>query len=241
MSMPQIKMISLNIEFNRHFDTVLLFFQHQHADIILVQEIFEIDIPLFENILGMKSVFTPMKILCDHESQKLLGTAIFTNLIMTTSYSAYYYGDPANIAIAPFEKPESTARAISVVELKLLNQSFCFINTHFTWTPDGRPSSEQERDLQAMLSLLSTIPEFILCGDFNAPRGTLIFDTLAEMYQDNIPADVSTTIDKDYHRAGDLQLVVDGLFSTAGYQVHAVEIVSGLSDHCAIVATLSLR
>ena len=94
------------------------------------------------------------------------------------------------------------------------------------------------QDLKVLFELLENIPEFILCGDFNAPRGTAIFDSIAEKYKDNIPQDISTTIDKNLHKAGDLQLVVDGLFTTPEYKVDSIKILDKLSDHCAILATI---
>lgn len=89
-----------------------------------------------------------------------------------------------------------------------------------------------------LLKFLSEIPEFILCGDFNAPRGGIIFDTIASKYKDNIPSEINTTIDKNLHKAGDLKLVVDGLFTTPSYQITSIKIIDSLSDHCAILANI---
>jgi hypothetical protein len=80
-----------------------------------------------------------------------------------------------------------------------------------------------------------------MCGDFNAPRGRLIFDRIATKYKDNIPPYVTTTIDKNIHHAGDLQLVVDGLFSTSKYEVRSVQVLDGLSDHCAIIGEVFIK
>ena len=43
------------------------------------------------------------------------------------------------------------------------------------------------------------------------------------------------------HRAGPLQLVVDGMFSTDDYSVSEVALHQGVSDHCAITALVSKR
>ncbi len=93
-----------------------------------------------------------------------------------------------------------------------------------------------------MLKILTKIPELILCGDFNSPRGGGgIYDRLATQYRDHIPAHITTTIDGQLHRAGPLQFVVDGLFSSPEYLVNQVQVVGGLSDHMAIVAKLSKK
>jgi endonuclease/exonuclease/phosphatase family metal-dependent hydrolase len=108
--------------------------------------------------------------------------------------------------------------------------------THFTWTPDGSPSDAQRRDLSAMLDKLKNFGEFVLCGDFNAPRGGEIFSAIAAKYKDNIPPKYTTSIDGNLHRAGHIPLMVDGIFSTPAYRISNVVLHNGVSDHCAITA-----
>ena len=79
----------------------------------------------------------------------------------------------------------------------------------------------------------------MLCGDFNAPRGGEIFGLLAQKYKDNVPQKYTTSIDGILHRAGPLPFMVDGLFSTPGYTVSHVEMVCGISDHCALIANVA--
>jgi endonuclease/exonuclease/phosphatase family metal-dependent hydrolase len=79
----------------------------------------------------------------------------------------------------------------------------------------------------------------ILCGDFNAPRGREIFSRLAKRWHDNVPLHYVTSIDPKLHRAGPLQLMVDGVFSTTDYRVRNVVLHQGVSDHCAITADIA--
>ena len=58
-----------------------------------------------------------------------------------------------------------------------------FLNTHFTWTPNAEVNEMQRQDLPTLFASLDRVPEFILCGDFNAPRGKEIFDTIATVYK----------------------------------------------------------
>ncbi len=235
-----LKIVSLNIEMDRHFDRIIPFLKEQKPDVILLQEVFEKDIPYLEKHLEMKLVFTAAikYLLINNEKQKL-GTATFSNLEITKHYSDYYHGDGRNLPVTHYGEAEKGARSILVVEVVKDHQFYCLVNTHFSWTPNGKPDAQQHKDLTAMLYLLSKIPEFILCGDFNTPRGMPIFDAIAHKYKDNIPSYIRTTIDKNLHRAGDLQLVVDGLFTTLPYHVDSIEVVNNLSDHCAILATIS--
>jgi endonuclease/exonuclease/phosphatase family metal-dependent hydrolase len=84
---------------------------------------------------------------------------------------------------------------------------------------------------------LSGLPDFILTGDFNAPRGRATWDTLAAKYKDNIPARYTSSIDPS-HRAGESPYVVDGIFTTPEYEARNVELHEGISDHKAVTATV---
>ena len=50
-----------------------------------------------------------------------------------------------------------------------------------------------------------------------------------------------TSLDPVLHRAGPLQLMVDGVFSTDDYSVSEVTLHQGVSDHCAITCTIGKR
>jgi len=84
----------------------------------------------------------------------------------------------------------------------------------------------------------SDLNNIIFCGDFNAPRGRKTWSILSSKLKDNIPDEIMTTVDAKIHRAGNLMLVVDGLFTSKNYKVTGVRVISGVSDHCAIVANI---
>jgi len=241
MQPSSLKIICLNIEFDRHLDRIIPFLKTQEADIILLQEVLVKDIPALESTLKMKSVSTLVNSMQRNGVSQSSAIVTFSALPILSSYSAYYRGEKDHLRLIhehdePETVAEKTARAILVTEVMKNGHLYRSINTHFTWSPKGQPTERQHQDLDILFKLLSPLPDFILCGDFNAPRGTAIFDAIASRYKDNIPQDVTTTIDKTLHRAGDLQLVVDGLFSTPGYQIESVKLFDKLSDHWAIVA-----
>ncbi len=239
-----LKMISLNIEFDRHFDLILPFLKKQKPDVILLQEVLDKDLTFLEKELAMKSEFVPLAYRQQDNGQYELGLATFTSLavqkVNTLQFenSHYYKGQAHNLPILRPGIAEIMPRALLITRLMKEENDFCFVNTHFTWSPDGKPSAYQFQDLEVMLDYLQTIESFVLCGDFNAPRGTKIFDTIASYYKDNVPKHITTTIDKNLHKAGDLNLMVDGLFTTPDYQALFVEVVDGVSDHCAIMAVI---
>lgn len=236
-----LKIVSLNIEKDRHLDRIIPFLKKLQPDVILLQEVFSKDIPILEEKLEMKSTFAVMKILLREGNPQPLGIATFSSSPIAKSYTAYYHGNGENPPIGPEGDPLKTARTILVTEVLKNNKAYCLVNTHFTWTPDGQASDLQHQDLDNFFQLLAPLSHFILVGDFNAPRGRVIFDKIALKYKDNIPSHITTTIDKNLHKAGDLQLVVDGLFSTPPYRVESVEAFDGVSDHYAISAKVFFK
>ncbi len=239
-----IKLISLNIETDRHLDLIVPFLKSEQPDVVLLQEVLEKDLDNLSRFLEMQYVFTPLWKIRREDSQtpQTLGIASFSKPKILSSSVSYYFGSREILPILSFyEASYKMSRAIIKIEVEKNSEKFCFVNTHFTRTPDGMPNARQRRDLRKMLDLLSDTPELILCGDFNAPRGRETFGQIAKVYKDNIPQDITTTIDQNLHRFKNLQLVVDGLFTTDGYEVQDIKIVPGVSDHCAIVAHVTME
>ncbi len=130
-----------------------------------------------------------------------------------------------------------------MTELAKGDQKYMVINTHFTWSAKGEVSEEQIQDSQVFLQMLDDYSDFVLCGDFNTVRGVgdSLFQTLSQRYADNVPTDVTTTIDPDYHYIGDIQIVVDGMFSSGSHRVDSVKIVGKVSDHKAVVGEVEIK
>lgn len=238
-----IKIVSLNIEQDQHFSLILPFFKKENPDVLLLQEVCEKDLDKLGQFLDMQFIFAPA---CRYRRKlsqvpQVLGLAILTKLKILSKDTLYYFGGKGTLPTITPTQPQKIWRAVVKIVVVKNGDQFCLVNTHFTWTPDGSPDARQRRDLPRMLGLLSDTPELILCGDFNAARGREIFDQLARIYKDNVPKNITTTIDQNLHRAKGLQLVVDGLFTTKGYQVQDVEVIQGVSDHCAIVANVTMK
>ena len=117
---------------------------------------------------------------------------------------------------------------------------------HFLWSRNGLSSNEQRSALPHLLSTLEEERQLVFAGDFNAPRGGEIFSEFAKRYVDTIPAHYVTSLDLNLHRAvkegkrNEIEnKMVDGLFTTPAYIASDVRLVDGVSDHCAIVATIA--
>lgn len=239
-----IKLIDINIEGDKHLQKVLSFLKKERPDIVCLQEVFQDDIPLFEKELKMKRYFSGMmyvrnKTLFCISPRGLMGVLILTKIVPTNFGNAYYVGSINNIPDFIDQYHNSNNRVIQWVEIIINQQKFTIANTHFTWSREGKTSSLQRKNLKKLFQILNQIEPCILCGDFNAPRGWEIYNSLIKRFKDNIPPEITTTIDADIHIAGDLQKVVDYIFSSPQYQVNDVKVIGGLSDHKAVMGMIS--
>lgn len=252
--MVQIKLICLNVETNKHWYDIIPFIQKELPEVLCLQEVFESDVKMLEEKFSYQSIFLPMcKRKYDDNNIKEVGIAILTNLKIESKNSIYYYKPTPEIKEYDNKtlqsKRESIFHGVVTLSVKKDKEQFTFANTHFTWTPDGMPNAYQEQDVEALLKALSGIPEMILCGDFNAPRGeNIIYKKLIDRFKDDIPKSIETTLDIDKHRASINTkekkrigtYIVDYIFSTPEYYVSKVKLQLGLSDHAALIADVQL-
>jgi endonuclease/exonuclease/phosphatase family metal-dependent hydrolase len=231
-----LSLVSLNIESSRHLDLVIPFLIDRQPDVACLQEVMAADLPRLTAETGMQAAFASMRYITgqDGPDAPQLGVAILSKHRPDSSDYSYY----GNFHDTDYYRANPDKRHTHTVLLKARFGPYTIATTHFTWTPDGEASKEQRMNLERLICSLGPDREFVLCGDFNAPRGKEIFAGLAERFTDNIPADVISSIDGNLHRAGPLPLMVDGLFSTPGYSVSDVRVLNGVSDHCAILGTL---
>lgn len=230
MKPTPLKLISLNILLDRHYDYFLPFLQKEQADIVCLQEVLESNMPRLSAALSFAGHFEPMF----SKQGVRAGIAIFTRFPAVFS-SLYYSGSPARV---PQEQSDNQGKNLMLLCAAFSHQGHEYLvgTTHFTWTPDGGVSEAQRQDMGRLLEVLTHSPEIVFCGDFNAPRGGEIWGQLATRYQDNIPTHYDSSLDPHLHRLRDSKkLVVDGLWSTPQYRVTEVRLVEGVSDHKAVV------
>ena len=235
-----IKLVSANIEMNKHLGAVSELLKREKPDIVCLQEVLERDLPYFEQLLGMKGKHIPMATLESPSFENAIrglpfGIAMFSRF--PTVYKVDYYSGNPNSLPACIEGDEGNKLLLRGA-FSVFGKAFTIGVTHFTWTPDGEADEAQRRDLSELFSILKQSPDIVFCGDFNAPRGREIWQEIAKQYTDNLPLHYTSSIDPILHRAKGLQVMVDGLFSTPAYTVSDVRLVEGISDHTAVVVLI---
>lgn len=242
-----LRIASVNIEFNRHLDRVVPFLKKENADVVLLNELLEEDIPLFELELNMKCFFVPILIMPEPLQGKVRGSGVLTRL--PAIHKTMRYGGAETVVSYDSTNEASRARTVrfmfSVSSVEKGGQTYKLGLTHFPWTEDGEADSVQRTCLASFLKLVEAEGDIVLLGDFNAPRGKEIFTTLASRFRDTIPAEYETSLDKNLHRVGAQfhkngmdRYMVDGCFTTPGYRAHNVRLKFDVSDHAAVLADI---
>ncbi len=243
------RLISINVERSKHLERILPFLDSHEADVVCIQELAATNIEEFENLLDMKCTFAPMGLHPDnaHSNKEVLtGIGLFTPSTQILIDIEYYKGSEHHARTASPHKIMVDLPIIMARDINIGGKSFAVATVHFTWSPRGSATEMQRADMHALLEVLRERGEFVLCGDFNTPRGSEIFTQLANNYTDAIPAHYNTSLDVNLHRAGKdrpqelSDKMVDGLFLTSSYQASDVMFHTNTSDHMALTASIEV-
>ncbi len=239
--MKELRLLQLNVERDKHWDRILPFLKERAFDVICMQELREEDASRLSADFNLSLHFVPTT----RHLEKIQGVGIFSASPIAASRT-HWYGGIEEIADyvngTPTEKYASQQYMIAVADIAHDNGNVTVATTHFPWTPDGSASDFQREAAPRLFSVLTKeAAGFVLCGDFNAPRGGEIWNIFASQYRDNIPQEYTSSLDPELHRAplAEREKMVDGIFSTPEYTVSNVERVCGLSDHCGFIANIS--
>lgn len=236
----RMKLLSLNIEGQKHLDKVREFLRKEKADVVCLQECFGDNIAAIAGQTYSHQLYAPTYLSNQSGGYHDWGEVILSKYPLHYPKINYLlmgrYG-PDNLPKAGQDNHVPTMLRTEV-------QGWQMGTIHFTWTPQGS-ITQRQRDHMRQLTDLLRGEELVLCGDFNIPRGNEMYGELAQKLKDNIPLSVATTVDPVLHYAnkdqiGKLKLVVDYVWSTPKYLVQNVRVVSGVSDHCGVVCEVVL-
>ncbi len=245
------KIITLNIEGDSHLNKVIPFLKSERPDVVCLQEAFEVDLELFKQELGLEGFFVPTCVIDTLLNPRLKpkgkwGIAMITNNdLMKFHWDNYHIETIGNEALPRYITTTDNVgnKAYIVGSGMFENKYFKIITTHCSVSPNGCVTELQRSQMSQFLSKIRIEREYVLCGDFNTPRGGGLWNELSGLYRDNIPVEILTTIDNVLHQRGSngksINFVVDGLFSTPCYTVSSVKVQNGVSDHCAIIGNVS--
>lgn len=239
-----LKLLTLNIQHDRHLDRVAQVIATHLPDIVCLQEIFEKDCAKLAAVGGYRVKYAISALMPEGEegnsSPRSWGVAVLTRVPVREQTVAYYADDPR---IRIFKEPNDPRRMVVMSELEHDGRNYKIGTTHFTWSVKGAATDEQREDFARLKQVLLPYPDYVLCGDFNAPRGGEMFSKFTDELGliDHLPPHITTTIDPQFHYAGALELAVDNIFSTPEYRVSEVQVLDGISDHKGILGVVERR
>jgi len=242
-----VKIISLNIEGDKHLPEVIGLINRERPEVVCLQEIFEEDFNILIKRFGMKGIFSPT-VFIDKPGQPGFGKAGIFGVAMMGKlpgkFGSEYYFKRRGGELPRYQGwPNAGHRTLVWQKIKGKGKreegrGLVVAATHFTWSKGGQVTSRQRREMRSLLGLLDKIKPDILCGDFNTARGGELWVQLLERFTDNIPPEVDNTLDPVLHYAKGYKIVVDGFFTAAEskVRVESLKLVGGVSDHLAVAA-----
>jgi endonuclease/exonuclease/phosphatase family metal-dependent hydrolase len=253
------KLLTLNVQGNAHWpDRALGFLRQEQPDVVCLQEMFDFQIPQVVEELGLVEwQFLPFCRTNEtlSEGSPMQPWGIFWGSRFPAHIESSHYEKHGTEVDGVYQAPEfliggdpaGVDRGVLVGETTdpATGEFFRIVVTHFTWSMGGIYTSEQAVSLNNLLGILDKFDELILVGDLNSPRGLEpdnVYAQLQQRYRDNIPTEVTTTLDPVFHKTrGSVSYVVDGYFTSDAYKAEQVRVVQGVSDHCGVVGMVSRR
>lgn len=236
------KLVSVNMESDKHFDRVTALLQSEQPDIVCLQEAPDTYLPTLVT-LGYHTAFAPM-----YRDDRFFMGIIIASTMPFESHTYYYYrAQPTIIEYNPLDKPGTISHPYIFASFTFDKSTYRVATTHVMWTPDGSADHHQRAGIAAMLEALAREPSHVLCGDFNIPRGyNELYPSLISHYTDAIPFSYPSSLDPVLHRLAHTDtdqpifetFMVDYLFTQPPYNATNVRLQFGVSDHAAIIAEL---
>lgn len=232
------KIIQLNVEKDKHREGVRSLIEKFDPDVLCLEEvIFDPSLPSFEDRFGASGVFVP--VLLDDFGRKQ-GTAIVSKHGLKDVEIKYYWKDKEEL-LKDIHREINGEFHYALIKATITcgGVDYKVAVTHFPVSyPGTRVSEFQMTCFENLKPMIDSCDDIIFCADLNSARGLPIYDYFAGILNDNVPKDVTTTIDGALHRAGHIYLVVDSIFTSNHYDVSDISLIDGVSDHLALLANI---
>lgn len=232
---------SCNIEGDRHTESVEAMVKQYSPDIICLQEAEELLVNNIANSHGYELIFRPSALIDKSlyptlNRNKIIGLALLSKIHIFRSGVYTYRNDTDKVPVYLPGNPNSVRKELLFATLA---NGFTIATTHFTWAPNGKVTSFQLVDIIKLKQAIKELGEIIFTADLNSPRPNQIYTQINNILKDNIPQNVDTTLDPKLHRnKTGVKLVVDYLFTSKSYLVTEIALITGISDHKAIIAKI---
>lgn len=263
-----LKVLHLNIEKNKHLDTVLQLLSEQRPDIACFAEAMQGDMKKLSKKLEYELVFAPLVNIKNKNGQDQEGSAILSRVPIQKKEIHRYDGN-STTEIPTYTEGQFILRdgkrenerwlyhnSLLTASILIDNTLVTIATTHFPVTDHSLPklSSHNFSDLAGiddieharvyfdrLIQIIRVLPSpIIFTSDLNNTRGEYVYNTLAHELVDIVPQSVISSIDPVLHRRPNLQLMVDTIMTSSNISVGEFKVIEGVSDHKAFIASLTI-
>lgn len=241
------KLISLNVEGNNHLERVIPFIKKESPDCIALMEAPQFVEETLSD-MGYTTSFSEMNIRTMNGQTFSEGVLVATKASHTSSEHYYYHAPDRGGAFDPQNHRNTISNVCRSTTFTVDNESYTVVATHVMDTKNGLVDEHQRAGMQALLAHLHTLSSHVLCGDFNMPRGyNVLYEEVIEHYKDTVPSTYKSSLDRNLHRLGNVDIdepifdeyMVDYIFTQPPYDASDVHLEFGISDHAAVIGTIT--
>jgi endonuclease/exonuclease/phosphatase family metal-dependent hydrolase len=131
-----IKLLTLNIEGDRHLDRVEAVIAEYLPDVVCLQEVLEANCARLASVGRYHMKFSLSAHLANRSgAERNWGVAVLSRLPVRSQSERYYVDDP-RIRVA--REPNDPRRVVVMTELEHQGRWYRIATTHFTWSVDGQ-------------------------------------------------------------------------------------------------------
>ena len=259
-------LLHINIEKKNHLTEIRDCIEREDPDFVCMEEVFEDDLQDFAKEFNYHAIHAAKFIsqkLKDGEGQGILSKYPFVE-VNKERYDPHSQEQAPEFDMSVFgeSKPKRPQEQFLFNEtllsgkVQLGEKELTVATTHFPvadYTSPGLDDHELS-DVDSLHCLegfrayfdtfISEIKELpsplIFTSDLNNARGDYIYTALAHELVDQIPQEVTSSIDPELHRVKKLELMVDTIMTSADVKVHGVKVIEQISDHKGFLIKFSI-
>ena len=263
-----LNILHLNIESDRHLDSVFKLLEDKKPNIVCLAEVLEKDAKSIASKLGYQYTFAPLVSIKNGDEVNEEGSAILSKFPIKET-NKYRYDDNDTK-----EPPIRDANQIVSKDGVRPKDRFAYFNTLLTATieiegkqltistthfpvvdhissgfkdhelkkfEDVIELERAEGDLDRLIKIIRELKyPLIFTADLNNARGEFFYDAIAHELNDIVPSSVNSTIDPHLHRIPSLMMVIDTIMISPDISIESFEVIDNVSDHKALLASLNI-
>jgi len=263
----KISCLHVNIERSKHINLIDRLLSEKRPEIICLSEVIDTDLEKFAKDHDYHYAFGSEISYANGSNQ---GVAILSkHNIIETNMLRYDENNTTTPPVISFierhdtkDRPEFRFHYHSVLLVATINkddQQLTIATAHFPIADHSTYGDDHDEDhsldetedihdinyvrgyFDRLMTLIRHLSSpLIFTSDLNNPRGEYMYDALAHELFDQVPQDITTTMDPKIHRVKNIQLVVDTIMTSPDISCSNFEVIDGVSDHKALLAELTV-